>query len=112
MRVLFLFKFTHNFKFILEEKMQIIAQERKRYKLLETKRDSLRKLLLGYINFLITCLNNADSKSEIKRIINSLKLLENKLWVQCHSNEELPHNNYLEEHTKIFQAIDNLYLPF
>lgn len=58
MRVLLLFKFTPNFKFILELKMQIITQERKRYKLLETKRDGLKKLLLGYINFLITCLNN------------------------------------------------------
>jgi hypothetical protein len=92
--------------------MQIVTQDRKRVKLLETKRSRLRKLLLSYINFLIKCLNDAETKSEVKRIIDSLKLLENKMWVQTHSNKALSDNFYLTEQEKIFKVIDNLYLPY
>lgn len=92
--------------------MQIVTQDRKRVKLLETKRRRLRKLLLSYINFLIKCLNDAETKSEVKRIIDSLKLLENKMWVQTHSNKALSDNFYLTEQEKIFKVIDNLYLPY
>ncbi len=92
--------------------MQTTTYVSNRLNLLQTKREKLRKLLLNYINFLIKCLNSAESKNEAKRILTSLKALENKMWIQNHSDEDLSHNSYLSEEKKIYQTIENLYLPF
>ena len=92
--------------------MQIITQESKRAKSLRTRRDSLRRLLLNYINFLLSCLNKADTRNEIKRILDSLKLLEHKMWIQSHSDKDLSYISYLKEERKIYQAIENIYLPY
>ena len=92
--------------------MQTITQATNRIKLLKTKRDKLRKLLLNYINFLVRCLDNVETKHEAKRILNSLKLLEYKMWIQNHSDKELSHISYLKEERIIYQAIENLYLPY
>ena len=92
--------------------MQTITQETNRAKSLKTKRDSLRRLLLNYINFLVRCLNKADTKNEAKRILDSLLFLENKMWIQSHSDKDLSHISYLKEERKIYQAIENLYLPY
>ncbi len=77
---------------------------------LQTKREKLRKLLLNYINFLVMCLNSAESKNEAKRILDSLKALENKVWIQNHSDNDLSQSSYLREEREIYQEIDNLYL--
>jgi len=92
--------------------MQTITHVSNRLNLLQTKREKLRKLLLNYINFLIKCLNSAESKNEAKRVLASLNALENKMWIQNHSDEDLSHNSYLSEERKIYQAIENLYLPY
>jgi len=92
--------------------MQTITHVTNRLNLLHTKRDKLRKLLLNYINFLIKCLNTAETKNEAKRILKSLKALENKMWIQTHSAEDLSRNSYLSEERKIYREIENLYLPF
>lgn len=92
--------------------MQTITHLTNRLNLLQIKRDKLRKLLLNYINFLIRCLNSAETKNEVKRILDSLRSLENKMWIQNHSDENLSHNSYLREERKIYQEIENLYLPY
>ena len=92
--------------------MQTTTQATNRIKLLKTKRDKLRKLLLNYINFLVRCLDNVETKHEAKRILDSLQLLEKKMWVQSHSDKELSYISYLQEERKIYQAIENLYLPY
>ena len=91
--------------------MQTITQFKKRINPIQTNREKLRKLLLNYINFLVKCLNSAETKSEAKRILDSLRALENKVWVQNHSDNELSHISYLREEREIYQKIDNLYLP-
>ncbi|MFX1592641.1 MAG: hypothetical protein ACFFB6_04910 [Promethearchaeota archaeon] len=92
--------------------MQTITQESNTANLLHTKRNSLRRLLLNYINFLVRCLNKAETKNEAKRILDSLKFLENRMWIQNHSDKELSYISYLKEERKIYKAIENLYLPF
>jgi len=92
--------------------MQTITHVTNKLNLWQTKREKLRKLLLNYINFLINCLNSAESKNEAKRILESLKALESNMWIQNHSDEELSHNSYLSEERKIYQAIENLYLSY
>jgi len=92
--------------------MQTITHVTNKLNLWQTKREKLRKLLLNYINFLINCLNSAESKNEAKRILDSLKALESNMWIQNHSDEELSHNSYLSEERKIYQAIENLYLSY
>lgn len=92
--------------------MQPTTQATNRIRLLKTKRDKLRTLLLNYINFLVRCLDNVETKQEAKRILDSLKFLENKMWIQNHSDKELSYISYLKEERKIYQAIENLYLPY
>jgi len=92
--------------------MQTITHVTNKLNLWQTKREKLRKLLLNYINFLINCLNSAESKNEAKRILDSLKALESNMWIQNHSDEELSHNSYLSEERKIYQTIENLYLSY
>ena len=92
--------------------MQTITHVTNKLNLWQTKREKLRKLLLNYINFLINCLNSAESKNEAKRILESLKALESNMWIQNHSDEELSHNSYLSEERKIYQTIENLYLSY
>ncbi len=91
--------------------MQITTHLADRLNTSQIKREKLRKLLLNYINFLIKCLNSAESKNEAKRILDSLRALENKAWIQNHSDKELSHNSYLREAREIYQEIDNLYFP-
>jgi hypothetical protein len=92
--------------------MQPTTQATNRIKLLKTKRDKLRTLLLNYINFLVRCLDHVETKHEAKRILDSLKFLENRMWIQNHSDKELSYISYLKEERKIYQAIENLYLPY
>lgn len=84
---------------------------KKRINLVQTKREKLRKLLINYINFFIKCLNDVESKNEAKRILEVIKALENKMWIQNHSSDDLSHISYLIEERKLYQEIDNLYLP-
>ncbi|MFW9999380.1 MAG: hypothetical protein ACFE9Q_16085 [Candidatus Hodarchaeota archaeon] len=92
--------------------MQTATQVANKLNLLQSKRDKLRKLLLNYINFLIKCLNGVETKKEARRILDSLKTLETNMWIQNQSNEELSFSSYLREERKIYQEIDNLYLPY
>jgi hypothetical protein len=91
--------------------MQKITNISNRFNHLKTRRDKLRKLLLNYINFLTKCLDIADSKNEVERILDSLKVLENKMWIQSNSDDDLTHNSYLLEERRIYQEIENIYLP-
>jgi len=91
--------------------MQTETHLKKRINLEQTKREKLRKLLINYINFLIKCLNNVESKNEANWILEVIKALENKMWIQNHSSEDLSHISYLIEERKLYREIDNLYLP-
>ena len=84
---------------------------KKRINPTQTRREKFRKLLINYTNFLIKCLNEVESKNEAKRILEVIKALENKMWIQNHSSEDLSHISYLIEERKLYQEIDSLYLP-
>lgn len=91
--------------------MQNRSHLQTRFNLLQTKRGKLRELLLNYINFLIKCLDMAETKNEAECILDSLKALENKMWIQNNSDDDLTQNSYLLEERRIYQEIENLYPP-
>lgn len=87
----------------------IMSHNSDRYETLKVNQAKLKKLLLNYINFLVGCLNKAETQNEVKRIHDSIKFLEKRLWMQCQPNMEITEASYQNEEKLIYRTIDNLY---